>query len=69
MGDRLATLALLLRPLGALYFAGLVAGWALVTLVVVLPAAIVAGWQFPLLPTMHGATSLPCTSEGVCRYE
>jgi hypothetical protein len=54
LGDRIATLALLLRPLGAMYFAGFVAGWAIVTLVVVLPASIVAGVQFPLLIALMG---------------
>jgi spermidine synthase len=54
LGDRIATFALLLRSLGALYFAGLVAGWVLVTLVVVLPPAIVAGVQFPLLIALMG---------------
>lgn len=54
LGDRIATLALLLRPLGALYFSGVIAGWAIVTLVVVLPTAIVAGVQFPLLIALMG---------------
>jgi predicted membrane-bound spermidine synthase len=54
LGDRIATLALLIRPLGTLHFAGLVAGWTLVTLVVVLPPAIVAGVQFPLLIALMG---------------
>jgi spermidine synthase len=55
LGDRIATLALLLRPLGALYFAGLLTGWAIVTLIVVLPASIVAGVQFPMLIALMGA--------------
>jgi predicted membrane-bound spermidine synthase len=54
LGDRVATLALLLRPLGTLYFAGLVAGWTIVTMVVVLPASIVAGVQFPMLIALMG---------------
>jgi spermidine synthase len=54
LGDRIATLALLLRPLGSFYFAGMAAGWAFVTLVVVLPASIVAGIQFPMLIALMG---------------
>jgi spermidine synthase len=54
LGDRIAALALLLRPLGALGFGGLVLGWSVVAAVVVLPAAIVAGVQFPLLIALLG---------------
>jgi len=54
LGDRIATLALLLRPLGSMYFVGLAAGWAFVTMVVVLPASIVAGIQFPMLIALMG---------------
>ena len=54
LGDRVATLALLLRPLGVMSFRRAVAGWTLVTLVVVLPASIVAGVQFPMLIALHG---------------
>jgi spermidine synthase len=54
LGDRVATLALLLRPLSLFGFAGLVSGWALVALIVVLPAAMVAGFQFPLLIALLG---------------
>src|SRR5262249_45282173 len=53
-GDRVAVLALLLRPLGALGFGGYVASWAVVTSLVVLPVAIVAGIQFPLLIALLG---------------
>lgn len=54
IGDRLAVLALLLRPLGALGFGGYVAGWLAIAAIVVLPAAIVAGVQFPLLIALLG---------------
>lgn len=54
LGDRVAIQELLLRSLGALGFAGLVTSWALVTLLVVLPAAFVAGIQFPLLIALLG---------------
>lgn len=54
LGDRLAVLALLLRPLGRIGFFGFVLGWSLVTTIVVLPAAFVAGIQFPLLIGLLG---------------
>ncbi len=54
LGDRLALLAAALRDLGATGFDGLVAGWLLVAAIVVLPAAIVAGYQFPLLIGLLG---------------
>ncbi len=54
LGDRLALLALALRDLGGAGFDGLVTAWLLVTAVVVLPAALVAGYQFPLLIALLG---------------
>jgi spermidine synthase len=54
LGDRLALLALLLRPLGNVSFGGLVLGWSAVTGLVVLPPAFVAGVQFPLLVGLLG---------------
>jgi spermidine synthase len=54
LGDRLAILALVLRPLGNVAFAGHVAGWSAVTAMVVLPAAFVAGAQFPMLIALLG---------------
>jgi spermidine synthase len=54
LGDRVALWALLLRPLGNLGFAGLVFGWALIAGVVILPAALVAGVQFPMLIALLG---------------
>ena len=55
LGDHLAYLTWLLRDLGASGFATLVAGWTLVTAGVVLPTALVAGYQFPLLVALLGA--------------
>jgi spermidine synthase len=54
LGDRLAVLTLALRPLTSLDFGTAVACWTLVTMVVVLPAAIVAGYQFPLIIALLG---------------
>lgn len=54
LGDRLAVLAILLRPLGTFGFYGHVAAWSVVTAIVVLPAAIVAGYQFPLTIALFG---------------
>jgi len=55
LGDRLAVLAMQLRPLGFLGFGFLVVVWLAVTMLVVLPAAVVAGYQFPLLVGLLGA--------------
>jgi spermidine synthase len=54
LGDRVALTALLLRPLGSLGFGGLVFGWTIVTTIVVLPAAILSGVQFPMLIGLLG---------------
>ena len=54
LGDRVAVLALLLRPLGGLGLGGLAAGWVVIASIVILPAAIVSGWQFPLLVSLLG---------------
>ncbi len=54
LGDRLALLAILLRPIGAFGFVGYVAGWSLVAGLVVFPASFVAGLQFPLLIALLG---------------
>ena len=54
LGDRLAVLALVLQPLGQLAFGAHVAGWAVVTCIVVLAPAIVAGYQFPMLIALLG---------------
>lgn len=55
LGDRLAVLALLLRPLGSVaQFWGHVLAWTVVCGLVVLPAAFVAGYQFPMLIALLG---------------
>lgn len=54
LGDRLAILAILLRPIGEVGFHGFVGGWWVITAIVILPAAIVAGFQFPLLIGLLG---------------
>jgi spermidine synthase len=57
LGDRLAVVTAVLRPLGGLSFSLQVAEWALVTGVVVLPAAFMSGVQFPLLIGLLGRGS------------
>lgn len=54
-GDRIAFVALTFRDLSAAGFISLVLGWGVVTALVVLPAALVAGYQFPLLVAVLGA--------------
>ena len=54
LGDRLAVLANFLRVIGHAGFGGFVIGWTIVTAIVVLPPAIVAGVQFPLLIALLG---------------
>jgi spermidine synthase len=54
LGDRVALLALLLRPLGQAGFAGHILAWTSVTGLVIFPAAFVAGVQFPLLIALLG---------------
>jgi spermidine synthase len=54
LGDRLAMLAIELRDLGSHGFFGYVAGWSLVTAIIVLPASIAAGVQFPVLVALLG---------------
>jgi len=53
-GDGLALVAIQVRALGTLGFAGEVAGWTAVVAITVLPTAIVAGVQFPLLIGLLG---------------
>ena len=55
LGDRIAVLANLLRAVGAEGFGGYVFGWTVVALIVVFPAAVVAGVQFPLLISLLGS--------------
>jgi len=54
LGDRLAVLALVLLPLRAAGFAAHIGGWTIVATLAVLPPAIVAGYQFPLLIALFG---------------
>jgi spermidine synthase len=54
LGDRIAFLALATRDLGQAGLAGMVLGWSLVTVLVVLPASLVAGYQFPVLVGLLG---------------
>jgi predicted membrane-bound spermidine synthase len=55
IGDGVAVLAWMVRPLGHIGFAPLVLSWTLIALLVVFPAAVVAGYQFPLLVGLLGA--------------
>ena len=57
LGDRIAFAAHELRGLEAAGFSSLVLSWTAVTCVVVLPAAVVAGYQFPVLVALLGAGS------------
>ncbi|HEY3055085.1 MAG TPA: fused MFS/spermidine synthase, partial [Thermoanaerobaculia bacterium] len=54
LGDRLAVMANLLRTLGRLGFGGDIIGWSLLALIVVFPAAFIAGVQFPILIALLG---------------
>lgn len=54
LGDRLALLAVLLRPLGIIGFGGHVLAWTAITTIVVFPAALIAGIQFPMLISLLG---------------
>jgi spermidine synthase len=54
LGDRLALWAAALRPPPGSVLSSYLYGWALVTAVVVMPASIVAGAQFPLLVALLG---------------
>ncbi|RKG96318.1 spermidine synthase [Corallococcus carmarthensis] len=54
LGDRLAILAAILRPLGGLGLGGMALGWTFITSIVVLPAAFMSGVQFPLLLALIG---------------
>jgi spermidine synthase len=54
LGDRTAVAAMLLRPLGTLGFYGHVIAWSAICFIVVFPAALVSGIQFPLLVALLG---------------
>ena len=53
-GDRLPGYALALRSLGTFGFQGHVLAWTAVTMFVVFPASVVAGFQFPLMIALLG---------------
>lgn len=54
LGDNLALLAYHLHNFGMVSFNHLSAGWAIITGIMVLPAALVAGYQFPLMFALKG---------------
>jgi predicted membrane-bound spermidine synthase len=54
LGDRIAMVAMLLRPLGTIGFQGHVLAWATLCLVVIFPGAFIAGLQFPALIALLG---------------
>ncbi|HET7710718.1 MAG TPA: fused MFS/spermidine synthase [Thermoanaerobaculia bacterium] len=54
LGDRVAMAANLLRPLGNIGFSGHLLSWTIITLIVVFPAALIAGVQFPILIALLG---------------
>lgn len=54
LGDRLAIFSLLLRPLAQVSFTGSIVAWTLISSIVVLPAAIVSGYQFPAIIGLYG---------------
>ena len=54
LGDSVAVFAMHLRPLGNAGFWYLVTTWTLITMVVALPAAVISGYQFPLLVALLG---------------
>jgi spermidine synthase len=57
VGDRLAVVTLMLRPLARLGFGASTAVWAAIAGFVILPAAIVSGIQFPLVIGLYGRGS------------
>lgn len=68
LGDRIALLAMLLRPLGTLGFHGHVIAWTSLCLIVVFPAAFVSGLQFPLLIALLGRGSKSVGSQTGTAY-
>ncbi len=54
-GDRIAFLALQLRDLSVAGFGALTLGWTAVSVCVIFPAAVLAGYQFPLLIALLGS--------------
>lgn len=68
LGDRIALLAMALRPLGTLGFHGHVMAWTSLSLIVVFPAAFVSGLQFPLLIALLGRGSKSVGSQTGTAY-
>lgn len=56
-GDKLALMAHYLHQLGASSFSMMVIGWTLIAGFMILPAALIAGYQFPLLFALRGEGS------------
>ncbi len=54
LGDDVALVAAYVRPMASMGFPALVVAWTLIASIVVLPAAIVAGYQFPVLFALLG---------------
>lgn len=54
LGDQLAILTALLQPLDTIGMFGKVAGWSFITGLVIFPAAVIAGFQFPMLIGLLG---------------
>jgi spermidine synthase len=54
LGDRLSTLAIVFTPFSRIGFWAQVSGWTAVTFAVVFPAALISGYQFPLLVALLG---------------
>jgi spermidine synthase len=54
LGDDVALLAGMLRPLANIGFGALVLGWTAVAAIVVFPTALVSGYQFPVLVALLG---------------
>src|SRR5439155_3999999 len=57
LGDRIASLALFLRPLGTFGFSGFVLSWSIVAVIVIFLPAFIAGAQFPILISLLGEGS------------
>jgi len=68
LGDRIAMAAMLLRPLGTLGFYGHVIAWSALCLIVIFPAALVAGIQFPLLIALLGEGKVQVGSQTGAAY-
>ncbi|MEP7015367.1 MAG: fused MFS/spermidine synthase [Verrucomicrobiota bacterium] len=68
LGDRIAIMAMLLRPLGTLGFYGHVMAWTALCSIVIFPAAFVSGLQFPLLIALLGKGSKSVGSQTGAAY-